>query len=658
MKKLVYSVVLCSSLALTGCNYLDVVPEDDVQSIESIFEQRTNVDNWISDIYSYMSTRYAAAYLNVGLTGADELVGHETARNQPESRSFLALYIGDGAQSTTNTYCGQWERNGFYAAIRMCNTFLENIHRTYGMTDTERKQWIAEVKAAKAWFYFDLVRRYGPIVLLPENIHVTDDLEAMRRPRTNVDECFSEIIRLMEEAYPDLPTRGEQSSDRRAYFCKETLLAVKAKVLVYAASPLFNGNSYMTNFTEKDGTPLFNTTYNREKWRLAAEACDEAVVACEKAGFGLIEGTSNKKTKLLNTMMDLEQSVQAPGFVNDEALILYNYPLTDIFAKDYLWYYTLPPLQTMNNTQYRTGCLGILAPTMKMVEMYYTENGVPIEQDRTWNYADRYQMGQEMDNATYQDVVPTGEDVLNLHLKREPRFYANIGADRTYWQRGPREGSSETFQGDNMLVKCYQGELFGLLEEQIVNTANQNLSGYWLKKYSFSDVESFQYYSKVVAKGSLPFITLRMAELYLMQSEAWNEYLDAPDDRVYGPIDKVRRRAGLLGVKEAWTQYAVNPNLPETKVGMRSIIQRETNIELAFEGVRFWNLRRWLQGSELNEPMLGWNVVGKDAASFYNNYEGPITVWSRYGFQEPRDYFFPISSQEVQNCGFVQNLGW
>lgn len=657
MKKLLYSAVFCSALALTGCDFLDVVPENDVQSIETLFEQRTNADNWIADCYTYLQT-YAAAYDNVGLTGADELVGHEIARTQPQGRSFYPLYIGDGAQNTTDTYCGKWEQNGFYAAIRYCNTFLENIHRTYNLSDSERKQWIAEVKAVKAWYYFDLVRRYGPIVLIPETMHMTDDLEAMRRPRTNVDDCFKEIITLIEEAYPDLPTHGQQSSDRRAYFCQETLLAFKAKVLVYAASPIFNGNPYAQSFVEKDGTQLISSVYDREKWLLAAEACDKAIEACEKAGFRLVEGTSNKKTALLNTMMDLEKCVQAPGYVNDEALTLINWPLTELYAPDYLWYYTMPPLQTVNDFSNRTGCLGILSPSMKMVEMYYTNHGVPIDQDRTWNYADRYQMGRETDNTTYQDVVPTNMDVLNLHLKREPRFYANIGADRTYWQRGPKEGDRETFQGDNMLIKCYQGELFGLLEEQIVNTANQNLSGYWLKKYSYSDVENLQYYTKIVGKGSLPFITMRMAELYLMQAEAWNEYLEVPDDRVYNPIDKVRKRAGIPGVVKAWSQYAINPELPKSKTGMQSIIHQETNIELAFEGVRFWNLRRWLQGAELNEPLRGWNVIGKDADSFYNNGDGPVEVWNKRSFQQPRDYFFPISSQEVQNCGFVQNMGW
>ena len=71
---------------------------------------------------------------------------------------------------------------------------------------------------------------------------------------------------------------------------------------------------------------------------------------------------------------------------------------------------------------------------MKMVEMYYTENGLPIDMDNSWNYTNSYKMSKEY-NPRYNRVVPLNTDVLQLHLRREPRFYACIAADRTYWQR-------------------------------------------------------------------------------------------------------------------------------------------------------------------------------------------------------------------------------
>ena len=151
---------------------------------------------------------------------------------------------------------------------------------------------------------------------------------------------------------------------------------------------------------------------------------------------------------------------------------------------------------------------------------------------------------------------------------------------------------------------------------------------------------------------------MRVAELYLMQAEAWNEY-EGPSDKVYIPLNKVRERAGIPDVVTAWKSFSKSPEKVDTKEGMREIIQREYNIELAFEGQRFWNLRRWKTAHlELNDPQYGWNILGEDAQSFYNNFNGPVVVWSKRGFVAPRDYLFPIRAQEVMVSSVVQNPGW
>ena len=153
---------------------------------------------------------------------------------------------------------------------------------------------------------------------------------------------------------------------------------------------------------------------------------------------------------------------------------------------------------------------------------------------------------------------------------------------------------------------------------------------------------------------------MRLAELYLMKAEAWNEYLDAPDEtHVYAPLNEVRRRAGILDVVTAWTNYSKTPDKVTTKAGMREIIRQEWNIEFAFEGRRFWNLRRWLTASdELNVPQYGWNILGQNARQFYNNFEGPVVVWNNRGFVAPRDYLFPILAEEILISGCRQNPGW
>ena len=131
----------------------------------------------------------------------------------------------------------------------------------------------------KAYLYFELVRRYGPIVLVPENLPADADIQTLQLPRMHVDTCFNTIVTLLDEAIEYLPAGNIRESDEFYTFAEEAAYALKARVLLYAASPLFNGNAFYSDFKGKNGEVLFSTTYDKEKWRLAAEAADKAVGA-------------------------------------------------------------------------------------------------------------------------------------------------------------------------------------------------------------------------------------------------------------------------------------------------------------------------------------------------------------------------------------------
>lgn len=430
---------------------------------------------------------------------------------------------------------------------------------------------------------------------------------------------------------------------------------LKAKALLLAASPIFNGNEYYMNFKGKNGEPLVSATYDAEKWRIAAEAIDEAVDACDAYARELYDETKDQPTQLLNTMKNIEESVHNLSFNNPECLFAVKTAQTyNEYTDDFLSKFILPAFNSAIYADIHNSLsLGTLSPSIKMVEMYYTENGLPIDQDRTWDYTGRYQLNQESDSK-YKDVIPLGEMVLGLHLRREPRFYANIAADRCYW----RIGKDESTKKRNYLVCAYRGEQFGTGYNSIQGGNPQNISGYFLKKFLYSSLPSKTYYTALKSQGEDPVPVMRVAELYLMQAEAWNEY-EGPSDKVYRPLNKVRTRAGIPDVVTAWKSFSYSPEKVDTKEGMREIIQREYNIELAFEGQRFWNLRRWKTAHlELNDPQYGWNVIGEDAQSFYNNFNGPVVVWSKRGFIAPRDYLFPIRAQEVMVSSVVQNPGW
>ena len=651
IKKKILIGLLIPLFLFAGCNsFLDIVPEEDMTTLNTIFETRDQADEWVRSCYIFLMDITPNFSYNEAFLGADEFVVGDYQRSSANN-DWPGLKISEGMQNSLSPYGDIWSqkspdgngRTDFYTAINLCNIFIDKIDQVYNMEDDEKREWTAEVKALKAYYYFELVRHYGPIILVPQNIDPNVDVREMQIPRSHVDTCFAAIVRLCDEAAKDLSPFERKEPSRRAYFCKEAALALKARALLYQASDLFNGNPDYSNFVNKNGEHLFSTVKDKEKWRRAAEAADSAIQVCLMNGKHLVQG-ERAATDLQSIMLDIEYSTRTFNFTSDEALWMIKKNPNFLGAEAFE--YTLP--NTENDPNHLLEGTSV-SPSMKMVEMFYTDNGLPIDQDPTYG-TNMYGETEETD-PYYTDVVALNEPIPVLHTRREPRFYADIAADRCYWRLGS--------QVDNLYkVETWQGENFGLKENRINPIQPQNLSGYFLKKWTCSGANLYTYKNSLQSLGENPFPVFRMAELYLIAAEAWNEYLDAPDDRVYDNIDEVRERAGIPDVRTSWAM-ARDKNKVNTQSGMRDIIRQEWNIEFAFEGMRYWNLRRWKTAHiELNENLYGWNVVGSDYNSFYNAGAGPVVVYSGNKFVAPRDYFYPIRSEEIQISGCVQNPSW
>ncbi|HMR20348.1 MAG TPA: RagB/SusD family nutrient uptake outer membrane protein, partial [Sphingobacterium sp.] len=162
-------------------------------------------------------------------------------------------------------------------------------------------------------------------------------------------------------------------------------------------------------------------------------------------------------------------------------------------------------------------------------------------------------------------------------------------------------------------------------------------------------------YSATVSYTNIPYphVEVRLADLYLLYAEALNEY-GGPSDQAYEYIDLVRQRAGLNNVVDSWRDHSIDDTKPTRKDGLREIIHRERALELAFEGQRYWDLRRWKKAvSELNHIVKGWNIFGEEAPEYYTQ----RTLLNRKFNQ--RDYFWPIQELDlIVNKNLVQNPGW
>lgn len=651
-------IVKCTLLfallgTISSCDsYLDVVPKGDISNVHTEFEKRETAQEWMKSCYIPMVNALEAT-TDPALLGADEYCtgdfGHNLLFEDSSERQLPALQIATGNQMAQNPFCNVWVSSGSYwEAIRYCNIFLNEIGQT-GMDEDEKQQWIAQVKAVKAYYYFDLMRRYGPIPLINENHDVSEDSKAMQDPRQPIDSVVNAIVKLCDEAIPVLPAVNNKNTENVLLFSKESTAYVKAMTLLYAASPLFNGAAMFSKMKNKEGTLLFPQQYDKEKWRKAAEACDEAIAYCEKYGLKLCSGNATMPNALTNTMKDIENTWINLEWDNKEALLTMN-----------AWTYRIgldrfctPRAKDTKSEWYDWSTLDIscLSAPLKMVERFYTDHGLPISEDRQWMAA-KYGMSKETDEK-YRHVVPIGVNVLNLHRRREPRFYAMILCDGNIWYRKTRKGIYE-----DLIADCKKGGAIGETENRINSDAAQNITGYYIKKWTTSDIQPFNYTNFYNRYNYCRYV-FRLPELYLASAEAWNEYLDAPNQHVYDMIDVVRKRAGIPGVVDAWTTYARNPNKVHTKDGFREIVHQEWDIEFMFEGRRFYNLRRWMTApQELNEEQTGWNTLGNTAQSFYNNFTGPVKAWAKNKFEAPKDYFFPIRAEEILISGQVQNLGW
>jgi len=619
----------------TSCsNTLDVVP-DNVATIDHAFASTVEAEKYLFTCYSYLP-KGGETYGNVGLLAGDELW-------IPDFRQYFQAAtwatIARSQQNTSDPAANYWDGLGegkdLFEALRHCNIFLENVENLDKVRDLpldKRSRWIAEVKFLKAFYHFYLLRMYGPIPLIKENLPIASSPEDVRIKRRPVEECVAYISTLLDESNENLPPVIYNKNDELGRATKAINRAVKAQLLLMAASPLFNGNGDYADFMNKDGEKLFNTTYDPAKWQQAADAAKEAIMAAETAGNKLYYYTTPEFEMTDTTMIQMSIRGAVTERWNDEVI----WGLSNSRANT-LQRAGMPLLTTDMGP---SAAFASLAPPLKIVQQFYTSHGVPIEEDKFLDFSDL----KKLRIATPEERVnfEVRYETARLNFDRENRFYASIGFDGGKWLTAdlPARKDYEAYTVKAKLGQISSGSVMGLFSE----------TGYYTKKV-------VNWESTFAANSSIreyPWPQIRLADVYLMYAEALNEAAGPVAD-VHQYLDLIRKRAGLESVTDSWNKYSSNPAKPTTKEGMREIIHRERLIEMAFEGSRFWDLRRWKKAvEELNAPITGWDVNQKDAAAYYQ-----VRTVFQQKFVAPRDYFWPIRIAELTvNTNLVQNPGW
>ena len=634
VRNLTYFLLVIVGAALTqSCSYLDVVP-DKIGTIDNSFTNRNEAEKYLNTCYSYIPGN-DSPYNNVALMGADELWSYYPLTPYND---FGPWKIALGRQNVNDPLCNMWYV--YYRGIRDCNIFLENVSdmsKVGDLTPSMRKRWLAEVKFLKAYYHFCLFRMYGPIVIADDNLPISATPEEVRKKREPVDKVVQYIVDLLDECLEDLPRVISNKGSELGRVTQIANLTLKARLLVTAASPLFNGNKDYANYVDKDGEHLFNSTEDPTKWDAAIAACKAAIEASQDPELGL-ELYSYKSNLILSDETKCQLSIRNS--------------VTEKWNTELIWGLSSRSdahLQSLCMTRvgaYPNNMWGgqeMLNPTMEATNLYYTKNGVPMDEDKTWNYADRFKVKMHTNEQPYE--LASYYETIQMNFDREPRFYANIGFDGCTWYQYNCPSDSEK---DIWTAKNRAGQAQGKL-----GTNSYTTTGYWTKKLVSVTYEVTQ---SGYTTERFPWPEMRLTDLYLLYAEALNEKDDVNNrELAISYLDQIRARAGLKGIKESWDTYSKYPNRYKTQEGLREIIQRERAIELMFEGSRFWDLRRWKTANKvLNEKIHGWNFEGETPAEYYSQ----RTLYT-LKFIAPRDYFWPIHQNDlVVNPKLVQNPGW
>jgi hypothetical protein len=492
-----------------------------------------------------------------------------------------------------------------YNAIRKCNIFLENVDKVPTGKD-EIANWKGQAYFLRAFNYFSLIRCYGPVILLDRSLTTEENFRSyMRSP---IQDCVDFIIQDCKRA-TELLNPVLDSKD----FGRITTIAayaLQSRVLLYMASDLWNGNPDYDNFKNPDGTLLF-PPYDAGRWAEAASASLECINKALEAGYGLYDINPNPVLNYQNIFLDRN---------NKEWIFIRNMSLNAHFDN------CTDPVSL--------GGFSIMNPTQELVDAYQMADGsTPIT---------GYTLANEATNEIKPVINPTSgyvdegfvasahpdgyypSGVRNMYVGREPRFYASINFCLQRWKTTTlmfwRTGKDGRDNAGSDYCKT------GYIEKKLADPeASINPPRRQLRCRIF----------------------FRLGEIYLNYAEALNE-AEGPVTDVYKYVDFIRNRAGLPGLEKGLT-----------KEQMREKIRHERRIELAFEGHRFFDVRRWKIAPEHDDVWIHSMDIYAGTSRTDNAFYKRIGVEKRI-FTSPKHYLWPIPQNEIDKNrkGIIQNPGW
>ncbi len=477
----------------------------------------------------------------------------------------------NGAWGPTNAKNRVW--NSAWNGITYCNLVLDEFSNCTFPDYTEDehyqqelyfyKNYRYEARWARAFFYFELVKRYGNIPLKTKTMSAT---EANALPQVPADTIFKfiddECAAIQDSIIVNYGDLGSM-----AYYKAQTgranklaVMALRARAALYYASPLFNPNN------------------DKSRWLKAAQLSNAVIAEARNEGMALLPDYSKLFDK--DSYKDgIKEIIFSRRTAASNSFEKYNYPIG------------------LENAQ------GGNCPTQNLVDAYEMTNGKAITDPES------------------------GYDPQNPYKNRDSRLALTVAVNGEPW---PDKDTLQTYEGGANSSSVTYG----------------TPTGYYLKKYinkgtiiAKTDSNSFTH----------EWVIFRLGEFYLDYAEAALNYTGS---------GYVAPEGLPMTAAQAINYIRTRAKQPDIATGLsfeafKKRYENERFVELAFEGHRFFDLRRWKEAPEYLKTIKGMKIT-KNADGSYSYQEQTIDTrtW------EDKWYLFPIPQKDVLNCGYTQNDGW
>ncbi len=595
-------LVACESLKL-GDAGLSKAPETSGATIDTLFASLKDADKVLANAYYYLPYGLVSSFdSKMGGDFLESITDHFISNKHSDSDGPNNLYYSGGLSATlTGSYAGgetyRFGSEKDYTVIRYAWLFLENADRIPNADPALLAQKKAEAKVCMAIAYAHMLRFLGGVPILD---HAVVTGEEMNFPRNTFAETVDYIVKLCDEAAPDLPWYVSANDDGR--MTRAAALGLKLRILCFAASPTFNSD---TKFHKDADEYSCYTNYSATRWQAAKNAADEFMRQQLSNGhYALVQATASDPTKGMRPR-DYRLAYRSAYFDrgSTEAIISIRKSNSGSYHDKHI------------DVQDDYGSGG----SLNWVNKFPWADGTPFPEDFDWENPKNW---PEM---PFFKRDPNGDLTVGTTIlmeTRDPRLYENLCVPGDVWKNGVVGPTYDNAKSPNVQDGCTG---FLMMKYVLQQDGDRSTPPHWCM--------------------------MRFAEVLLNCAEAYNEADGGPSDKAYTWANAVRERVGLPPLAEGMS-----------KEEFRNALILERELEFGFEEVRWFDMVRWGLKDAFTTPLKkliphGNKQNNADDFTYTTGDAYPSRKW--YTDFDTKWYLTPIPSIEInKGYGMTQNPGW